>query len=346
MHPCRRFARIERTNSLAKPQKIDVKTGVTLLILVLFVIGFAGIALTTGWDETVTALSRIGPQQLAILLGLSLINYGFRILRWHVYTRAINIPTDLAQDTRHYLGGFALTATPGRLGELIRLRWIYMQTGLKPDRTGALVLIDRAADLAAAGLLLGAALLLASPQISKSWIVAGLAIALALVATNPSLIRFGATLGWRIFGVFPKFFASIRRAASAFTTFVKLPVSLPATALGMLGWCAEAYAFYLLLMWMGADIGMAAAFAIFFFSMLSGGATGLPGGIGGAEAAMVATLTYQGVPLEIAIPATAVIRITTLWFAILIGLMVFPFTERYAKASSIEVRDALEEAKL
>ena len=85
---------------------------------------------------------------------------------------------------------------------------------------------------------------------------------------------------------------------------------------------------HLLLMWMGADIGLAKAVAIFTFSTLAGGLTGAPGGLGGAEAAMIALLTLEGVPLEVSVPATAIIRVTTLWFAIAIGLIVFPMAER------------------
>ena len=67
---------------------------------------------------------------------------------------------------------------------------------------------------------------------------------------------------------------------------------------------------------MGADIGLAKAIAIFTFATLAGGLTGAPGGVGGAEAAMVALLALDGVRLDIAVPATALIRLTTLWFAL------------------------------
>ncbi len=53
---------------------------------------------------------------------------------------------------------------------------------------------------------------------------------------------------------------------------------------------------------------------------------------------MVALLVLDGVPLEVAVPATLVIRVTTLWFAILIGLAVFPLAERKSQRSA----DALE----
>ena len=116
----------------------------------------------------------------------------------------------------------------------------------------------------------------------------------------------------------------IRRAVSALGIFSKPSVLLPAFALGMIGWFAEGYAFHLLLVWMGADIGLWMAMAIFIFSTVAGGLTGAPGGVGGAEAAMVALLSLEGIPLEVSLPATAVIRITTLWFAILLGPRRFP----------------------
>jgi len=43
---------------------------------------------------------------------------------------------------------------------------------------------------------------------------------------------------------------------------------------------------------------------------------------------VVALLSLKGIPLEVSVPATAIIRITTLWFAIAIGLVAFPIAER------------------
>ncbi|MCB2135130.1 MAG: flippase-like domain-containing protein, partial [Rhodobacteraceae bacterium] len=94
---------------------------------------------------------------------------------------------------------------------------------------------------------------------------------------------------------------------------------------------AEGYAFHLLLGWMGSDIGLWKAISIFVFSTLAGGLTGAPGGVGGAEAAMIALLAMDGIPLETSVPATAIIRVTTLWFAIALGAAIFPFAERQSK---------------
>jgi len=88
------------------------------------------------------------------------------------------------------------------------------------------------------------------------------------------------------------------------------------------------------------------AMAIFFLSILTGGATGMPGGIGGAEAAMIAALLLNNVPLEIALPATAVIRLTTLWFAIALGLIIFPFAERPSLRQGVHQKNAVESSDI
>ena len=81
----------------------------------------------------------------------------------------------------------------------------------------------------------------------------------------------------------------------------------------------------LLLGWLGADIALTTATAIFLIAVLSGALSGLPGGLGGTEATSVALLVLQGVPLDVAVLATAIIRVATLWFAVAIGFCVLPF---------------------
>lgn len=302
----------------------------TLILLAIFVVcGLLAFFTASGEDiwHQITLLS-LG--QIAILLALSLVNYIFRAFRWFLYGRALGLNLGLLQVIRHYIGGFALTMTPGRLGELVRVRWINRETGAQIERTAPLVLVDRAADLASSGLLLATALMVMAGGISGGVPVAVLAILAAIVATRPSLFRWCVSRLYKIIGRKPRLFARARRAAQSLKPFSQPKIALPAFALGFIGWFAEGYAFYLLLTWMGAEISVWACVGIFVFSMMTGGATGLPGGIGGAEAAMLALLTLQGIPLEMALPATAIIRITTLWFAIGLGVLVFPLAETAA----------------
>jgi uncharacterized protein (TIRG00374 family) len=315
----------------------DIAILAALFALVL--IGLIGIAAVTGWEETRAQLAILTWFQIGVLLLLSLINYGFRGIRWHLFARKLGLNTTFGQNMRHFIAGFAMSVTPGRVGELVRMRWLARETGWTFERTAPLVLVDRASDLAAMAVILGVSVALSSGGISGAIPVTALALVAAIIVTRPRLLATFALIGYRLTGLWPRIFARIRRAARSLAMFSGPATLVAAALIGALGWFAEAYAFHLLLTWMGADIGLAKATAIFIFATLAGGLTGAPGGVGGAEAAMIGLLTLEGIPIETSLAATAIIRITTLWFAIILGLVVFPFAERI----SLRTRNALEE---
>ena len=305
----------------------------TLVMLTLFIAGIMIAGFTAAGENIWHEIKRISIWQMLILLALSLVNYGLRAWRWFIHARALNISLGLGQTILHYVGGFGLTLTPGRLGELVRMRWITKETGVSAEQALPLVLLDRAADLAAMGLLMAGSFAMMG-GFSGGFPVAALCLAAAVVVTRPTLLEFLANGLWRMIGRWPRRFVGIRRAARSLAPFSAPRVYIPSLALGLIGWLAEGYAFYLLLEWMGAPLPLATCAAIFLFSAVTGGLTGAPGGLGGAEVAMVAMLSLQGVPVEIGIPATAIIRVTTLWFAIVLGLITFPIAEAKARRVS------------
>ncbi len=294
--------------------------------------GLIGLAAATGWGETIAAITSLSLSGLALLLALSLLNYVLRGLRWHLFANRLGLNTSIFQNFLHFLGGFAMSVTPGRVGELVRMRWIGRETGWSFEKTAPLVLVDRAADLSAMAILLALSVSLSTTGIKGAAPVALLALLAAVVATRPSLLHHAAGILHQITGRrFPRLFGRIRRASNSLRAFSTPSALLAAGGLGTLGWMAEGYAFYLLLNWMGAEVGLWTSVGIFIFATLAGGLTGAPGGLGGAEVAMVALLILYGVPAEIAGPATLVIRVTTLWFAIAIGLAIFPLAEHRSK---------------
>ncbi len=295
-------------------------------LLAACVFGAAGVAAAalTGWDETLEALSRITLLDIAVLLLLSLANYGLRGWRWLMFSDALGCAAPARTNAVFYVAGFAFTATPGKVGELVRLWWMRASFGISLSRGGALTIADRAADLAAVALL---------AAVSSAW-AAG-SPALALVAGGASLavvyIVFWTPVAQRcigaLFGVVgraPRLFATLRGAARAVRKLGRRAVAAPGLLLGLFGWAAEALAFAWLLSALGLEIPLMTAFFIFMAAMLVGALSGLPGGLGGVEATMLGLLALSGAPFEAALAATAVIRATTLWFAIALGFAALP----------------------
>ncbi len=258
-------------------------------------------------------------------------NYGLRLLRWHRLALRLGIVLPIGRTALYYIAGFAMTATPGKVGEALRLWLIRRSHGHPYDRMLPLFLADRLFDSLAV-LLLGLAGIAAFPE--QRWIA--VLTVLALVALIAGLARPGwllRALLWGFGAVKPRFgrlFASLRRSVRGTAVVLKSAPFADALLLSLIGWGAECLAFSLLLDAMGVQIGMGAAWFVFAFSAAVGAVTLLPGGLGGTEATMVALLAYLGVDLATGIAATLVIRATTLWFGVGLGFLLLPLALRAA----------------
>ena len=97
---------------------------------------------------------------------------------------------------------------------------------------------------------------------------------------------------------------------------------LQATVIGALAWSLEGVSLWLLLRGMGIEaVGIGGATIAHTAAGLLGALTLLPGGLGSTEAGTVGMLALQGVALAAATPATLLIRLMTLWFATLLGMI-------------------------
>ena len=74
------------------------------------------------------------------------------------------------------------------------------------------------------------------------------------------------------------------------------------------------------------DLEFLRGIAVFVYAiaMLAGALSFMPGGLGGAEAAMVALLVWGGASSPEAVAATVLIRLATLWFAVVLGVLFLP----------------------
>ncbi len=64
--------------------------------------------------------------------------------------------------------------------------------------------------------------------------------------------------------------------------------------------------------------------------MLAGAVSMLPGGLGGAEATLIALLCLWGLTLSTAVAATLLINVATLWLAVLLGVIALSIHARFS----------------
>ena len=78
----------------------------------------------------------------------------------------------------------------------------------------------------------------------------------------------------------------------------------------------------------GGGIGFVSVAAVFLAGSAVAQAAPTPGGIGAAEAVLIAGLTAFGLSSAVAVPAVFLYRITTFWLPILPGWLAFQRLQR------------------
>jgi uncharacterized protein (TIRG00374 family) len=282
-------------------------------------LGYLAFSLWGGWREVMAALREVSPAVLLSLLALSLVNYGLRFVRWQHYLILFGHRVPLWSSLRIYLGGFALTTTPGKAGEA--LRCVLLQPlGVSWPHSLAALLAERLGDLIAI-LLLAAIGLAAYPQArGVVAIMAVLLLALLLfIQQRAWLERLDGWLRRRYSGRVAVLAAGLIETILHSSRLFSLPLLGYSIVLGVVAWGAEGAAFYFLVQVLGTELDLPTALFIYAFSMLVGAVSFLPGGLGGAELTMVTLLTLHGMSPGVAVAATVIIRLATLWFAVLLG---------------------------
>lgn len=264
------------------------------------------------------AMIKVGLAGILIALLMSSINYGLRFLRWQHYLKALGHPTPWQPSLRIYLAGFALTTTPGKAGEALR-GVLLKPWGVPYPKSFAAFFSERLSDLFGVVLLTLFGLTLypdARPMIVISAaLVAGGFTVLSQRSLVERLARKVTDQDGKLMELLRALFHVLLEAQRCH----RLTTLISATALSVLAWSTEAIAFYWILNWMGAEIPLAFAVFVYALSMLAGALSFMPGGLGGAEAIMVALLIWKGMPSADAVAATVLIRLATLWYAVAVG---------------------------
>ena len=295
-----------------------------VVTIVLSALGYLLFSIGGGWHDVMQGMREVGAWGVTLCLLLSLVNYGLRFVRWNHYLVALGHRVPILCNLRIYIAGFALTTTPGKAGESLRSVFLKRHGVCYRRSLGALV-AERLSDVISVAAL--ATWGLGSYPPARPFMI-GLACLIAcvlLALQSTALLR---RIEDGAMACLPKKLGkSVRfmiELILSIRTCFRLQSLLYGIALGIVAWGAEAVAFYYLLGYLGCAISLPIATFIYCFAMLVGGLTFLPGGLGGSEVALLKLLTLNGASTSVAVVATIVIRITTLWFSVILGLCMLP----------------------
>lgn len=294
----------------------------SLWSIVIAVAVYTGIVLYSDAGSVGRAISRITPVWIPLFLSLSMINYLLRFLKWQYFLRRVGVRISTWESLRVFIAGFSMTVSPGKLGELLKCHLLKERRGIPVSTTSPVVIAERITDLISMIIIAVIGLLMVRHPGAVVAVAAGIVFVAAVMTFLLWERAFGLLAGLlcRIprLGRHRESFSRFRDHCSALLDLRSLAVSVP---LGVLSWGAEALVLCLVARSMGLMLPVGLALLAHSAGTIAGAVSMVPGGLGLTEITIGATLTLA-MPEADAAAVTLVMRFATLWFAVLLGVVV------------------------
>ena len=302
-----------------------------LLLAVLTVGVFVALVGYGDFGGTIDEIGNLPISYLLAGLGLALSNYLLRFLRWAFYLKVLKIEAPVGISALVFLSGLAMSITPGKAGELVKCYLLNSKTQVPVSRSAPVVVMERLTDVISVIILgLTGFVLLPVPVI--------VVLAVALVVSVIGLMFALSRHALRLTGlpILSKWSELLKDSQEGFKELAAPRVMVVGVAIGAVAWFAEGLALWVILRGIGSEIDLVRALPIYAAATLVGAVTALPGGLVGTEGSMLAFLQQSGVTRAGASAGTVLIRLVTLWFAVLVGLLALLALRRIPAAEPVD----------
>lgn len=253
-------------------------------------------------------------------------NYMLRFAKWELALGWLDVRVDAPELTRGrslmiYLAGLSMSVTPGKVGEVLRSVLLKSSDGVAFSRTAPVVVADRLTDLVALVLLSLAGVAQFPEYLPVVAATTVLVVAGVVILGSPTLLHRCLELGRKLPWI-GKYAEMAEDLIESTTTVLRIRYLVVLSVLSVLGWGLECVGYWLIVDGF-ADIDASLATCTFLWSAgtLVGALSFLPGGLGATEGSLVVATgrLVHGATQPIALAATLLGRIATLWFGEIVG---------------------------
>lgn len=308
--------------------KIKKKMLITLAVAGLLYLAFT---IYADFDQVLKVFEKFNWLLFPLLLLLSMANYFARFFKWDYYLSILKIKLHKIDSLSIFMSNLIMSITPGKMGELLKAYLVKEITKTPISKTAPIIFVERITDFVS---LLLIALFGAYAFNFGRGIVIGVSIFFLLVL----IIISKKNLALKIISFLEKskylqrHLSSIHNAyESSYQMLRPLPLFYM-TILSLISWAFECLGYYIILRNFEVDFSFFSAAFAYAFATIAGAITMLPAGLGVTEGSLTFMVINKGYPKDVAVASTFLIRIVTLWFAVLVGIFsISLYQKRFGK---------------
>ena len=296
-----------------------------ILISIAFgAIVYLGFSVYADLDKLLSVFGNFNWIWLPIILALSFMNYIFRFFKWHYYLNILKIKLSYKESFLIFLSAFTMSVTPGKMGEVLKSYLLKEENGTPVSKSAPIVLAERLTDFVSIVLLciIGSYVFNYGRTII---LIIGLVFILTIIFLSIRSFSLKMIEMLEKINFLKKHIEKIRTAYDSIYQMIKIKPLIIATLISLISWFFECLGFYIVINVFshpsGMEISLLSATFIYAFSTLIGAIAMLPGGVGVTEASLTGLLVFSKIPKDISVASTIMIRLATLWFAVLVGII-------------------------
>lgn len=289
--------------------------------LILFI---TATAMLTDYQKVIALVATISWSYLIAIIAAVLFNYALRFIKWNYFLGIVGVSVPLKLNLWIFFSAFTMVLSPAKIGELVKSFLLKSRLGIAVAKTAPVIVAERLTDL------LGLLILCAIGF--SQFAFGGKTLALVAIIMTGGILALTRPAFWgmldRLLSGKAKL-SKIRESIKAMQQSTRDLLSLRSLAfsvpLSACSWGGEGVALYLIFTSMGLQLDSLLPISLFAhaFSSIAGAVSFLPGGLLVAEGTMGAFFVFAGIPDATAVSATFLIRAVTLWFAVILGTVVF-----------------------
>jgi uncharacterized protein (TIRG00374 family) len=297
--------------------------------IILGALVFLGYSLYADFDNVINASRQFSWRYIFLLILLATINYAFRFLKWHYYLYTLDIKLPAFKSAIVFFSGLTLAITPGRFGEVLKSYFVKELNGCPVRKSAPIVLAERFTDFIALVILALSGIFVFKQAAGLYILSIGIIVAVLVLVASKNLFL-------KILSFFDHFSIirnNISRVEALYMSMSQLVNPVPllcTTILSVVSWSFECTAFYLVFKGFHENFSISSAFFIYCISTIVGAISMLPGGLIFTEGSMVGWLNkWSGIEQGRAVIITFIIRVSTLWYAVILGIITLTLFKKY-----------------
>ena len=258
---------------------------------------------------------------LFLIFSLVFLSHVIKSFRQKEFLQSLDEKIPTIQNLIVYMAGLSLINTPGGVGTFVKSVYLRKKFKIPTEKSISVIFLERYHDLLAGTSIILVTLLISFSLVSASLIVIStiilVGVYLLIRKWNASVIVYNKISKIKFLSQYMP--ESVSSESLSILTGPKNMTK--GWLLSVLGWIVDSLAVYTVFLALNVDLDYHIISQIYFTSIGYGVLSFLPGGIGVTESIADVLLLQQGLELFVASSLVIVMRLSTVWFSTLIGVV-------------------------